>query len=84
MVAARSREARGHALLAQALKDARLAAQLTQVELAARLDRTQSYVTKVEANRQRLDVIELVCWARALNVPASHFVNIVEDARGLE
>lgn len=40
---------------------------VTQVELAKRLNKHQSYVSKIETLERRLDVIELVDWLEALN-----------------
>lgn len=56
----RSRSSPRYAQLAQLLVKAREAAGLTQVELAARLRRPQSFVSKVESGERRLDVIELL------------------------
>ena len=44
----------------------RKAAGITQVELAARLGRPQSFVSKVERGERRLDVIEFCQVAEAL------------------
>jgi transcriptional regulator with XRE-family HTH domain len=41
---------------------------LTQVEIAARLKKPQSYVSKYERGERRLDLIELIDLARAMNV----------------
>ena len=46
--------------LAQLLTEAREAAGLTQVQLALRLRRPQSFVSKVESGERRIDVIELL------------------------
>ena len=46
--------------------DARQAAGLTQVELARKLGRPQSFISKVEQGERRLDVIEFLEVARAL------------------
>jgi transcriptional regulator with XRE-family HTH domain len=48
------------------LRDLRLEAGLTQVEVAERLDEPQSFVSKYEAGERRLDVIELRHVAEAL------------------
>lgn len=56
----RSRSSPRHQRLGQLLAEARQAAGLTQVELAARLHRPQSYVSKYESGERRLDVIELM------------------------
>lgn len=44
----------------------RKAAGITQVELAARLDRPQSFVSKVERGERRVDVVEFCQIAEAL------------------
>lgn len=44
----------------------RKAAEITQVELAARLGKPQSFVSKVERGERRLDVIEFCQVAEAL------------------
>jgi len=41
---------------------------VTQVELARRLEKPQSYVSKIEILERRLDVIELMDWLVALNI----------------
>jgi transcriptional regulator with XRE-family HTH domain len=43
-------------------------AQVTQTELARRLLRPQSYVSKVEIGERRLDVVEWLQWLAALEV----------------
>ncbi|RZG43270.1 helix-turn-helix domain-containing protein [Acinetobacter wuhouensis] len=40
---------------------------VTQVELARRLNKPQSHVSKVEILERRLDVIELMDWVNVLN-----------------
>lgn len=51
--------------LRQTLRETRQQAGLTQDELAYRLDRGQSYVSKVERGEQYLDVLEFVLWCEA-------------------
>lgn len=48
---------------------ARKEAGLTQAELASRLGKLQSYVTKYEREERRIDVIEFIMIARALGLP---------------
>ncbi len=62
---------RFRALLIQARK----AAGLTQVELAARLNRPQSFVSKVERGERRLDVIEFLEVARVLRLDVMAFLH---------
>ena len=49
-----------YATFEQALVDARLENALTQSQVAGRLGRPQSYVSKYESGERRLDVIELI------------------------
>ena len=51
-------------LLLERLKAARLAKGLTQHEVAKKLQKPQSFVSKVESGERRLDVIELKLLAR--------------------
>lgn len=51
-----------------ALRSARREAGLSQAELAAKLGKSQQFVSKFEAGERRLDVIEFLDVARALNV----------------
>lgn len=56
------------------LRAARERAGLTQAEVAKRLRRPQSFVSKCEAGERRLDVIELAAFARLYGRPLSSFV----------
>lgn len=49
-----------------------------QAELAERLGRHQSYVSKVEGLERRLDVIELYDWLVALDHPPPEFFRSIE------
>jgi len=62
------------------LVSARKEAGLTQEELARRVRRTQSWVSKVERGERRIDVIELreVCQALERSFPI--FVKALEDS----
>ena len=48
---------------------------LTQVELAARLRVTQSFISKVENGERSLRVYEQYAYARALGLPVGTFVD---------
>jgi len=52
--------------VAAVLKAARQEVGMTQVELATRLQRPQSYVSKVERRERRVDPVEFYDWERAL------------------
>jgi transcriptional regulator with XRE-family HTH domain len=48
---------------------------VTQVELARRLEKPQSYVSKVEILERRLDIIELCDWLKTLDIEITIFIN---------
>jgi transcriptional regulator with XRE-family HTH domain len=63
--------------LIQALVGARREAGLRQVDLADRLGKPQSFVSKMETGERRLDVIEFLVVARAIGVnPTNLFEGI--------
>lgn len=50
---------------------------ITQVELAKKLFKPQSYISKTELLERRLDVIELLDWLNALESDvATFFINL--------
>lgn len=59
---------RRYARFRVALIEARKATGLTQVELAEKLKRPQSFVSKYERGERRLDVVEFLDVARALKL----------------
>lgn len=71
---------RAHATLTAQLRRAREAAGLTQTEVAGRLGRPQSYVAKTESGERRLDVVEFVAFARALEADPAAMVREVDRA----
>ena len=60
------------------LRQARLDAGLTQSDLAARLDRPQSYVAKIENSERRIDVAEFLDIAQALDCDACAILRTVQ------
>lgn len=52
----------------QCLQQAREARELTQAQVASRLRKPQSYVSKYETGERRLDVIEFLEVCKALNI----------------
>ncbi|WP_439852522.1 helix-turn-helix domain-containing protein [Pseudomonas syringae] len=69
--------ARYQALL-DLLLEARNAAGMTQKELAAKLGRPQSFVSKTENAERRLDVIEFMDVCRGLGADAYALLNKLE------
>ena len=53
-------------LFEQALIETRLESNLTQEEVALRLNKPQSFVSKYESGERRLDIIELIDVCKAL------------------
>ena len=51
------------------LRDQRGVRRVTQQELAERLGKPQSFVSKIERGDRRLDVVEFVRVAKALGIP---------------
>lgn len=56
------------------LRQARLAAGLTQVEASLALGRPQSFVSKCESGERRVDVVELEEFARIYGKPVTFFL----------
>jgi transcriptional regulator with XRE-family HTH domain len=73
-----------YAALLALLRATRRAAKVTQVELAQRINETQSQVSKLERGEVRLDLIELRTILRALGSSLPAFVTKLEKqlARG--
>lgn len=64
---------RHHALCA-ALAERRLAAGLTQLEVAKRLGRYQSYIAHVESGQRRIDVVEFLALAEAIGFNPTNLI----------
>ena len=56
------------------LVNARKAAGMTQIDLALKLGRKQSYVSKFERGERRLDIVEFLEVAEALGIDVLRFV----------
>lgn len=61
-------------LLLSRLLQARLDAGLTQMEVAQKLGKPQSFVSRSETGVRRLDVIELKAFAEIYDLPIVHFL----------
>ena len=64
----------------QLLRQAREAAGLTQVEVAARLDEPQSWVSRIESGETRMHVVELRAYCAAIGLSAVTFIERLEQA----
>lgn len=67
----------GFQALVAALVSARKAAGLSQRDLAAKLDCLPATTANIETGQRRVDVIELVALARALNISAADLFAVV-------
>jgi transcriptional regulator with XRE-family HTH domain len=56
------------------LRQARLEAGLTQIEVADALQKPQSFVSKCETGERRVDVVELQVLADLYGVPLTYFM----------
>lgn len=66
-------------LLLELLKDVRERANVSQVELAERLEQSQSFVSKCERGERRLDVIQLRTICQELDTTLVQFVEELES-----
>ncbi|HQB12220.1 MAG TPA: helix-turn-helix transcriptional regulator [Candidatus Omnitrophota bacterium] len=55
------------------LKQARIEAGLTQVEVAGKLKKPQSYIAKCESGERRVDILELKQFAKLYKKPLVFF-----------
>ena len=60
------------------LVKARRAAELTQAELAGRLSKPQSFISKIERAERRIDVLEFCALARAIGVKPSDLIDAID------
>lgn len=72
-----------YAKFLQLLAEERTSAACSQAELAERLKKQQSYVSKIETGERRLDLIEFVDWANALDAdPVALLRRLLEQIGG--
>lgn len=69
-------------VLCQLLREKREEHDLTQVEIAERLDETQSYVSKCERGERRVDLVQLRQFCRAIGITLAEFVGEFERRVG--
>jgi transcriptional regulator with XRE-family HTH domain len=69
---------REYAVLLELLRETRLAAGVTQVELAERIGESQWHLSKMERGEVRLDLIQVRTICQALGTPLPAFVAELE------
>ena len=60
---------------------AREQAKLTQADVAARLSRPQSFVSKYETGERRLDVVEFVAVCHALGISPKRIIDALDEPK---
>ena len=63
-----------HSQLTKKLKNARLKAGLSQIEASKKIDRSQSYVSKIESGQLRIDIIQLKELAKVYKKDINYFI----------
>lgn len=71
-----------HEKLRRLLRELRLKSNLTQAQLALRLEVPQSFVSKYESGERRLDVLELRLVCNALGLSLLEFIRRLEKEAG--
>lgn len=74
----RSNHSDPYAALVNALVKARRSAGLRQIDVAERLGKPQSFVSKVEKRERHLGVIELIAMAHAIGVGPTELIAVPE------
>lgn len=74
MGSSKALQAKRYRVFLERLRRARSDAGLTQVELAERVGRPQTWVSKCELGERRVDFVELEDWAAACGRPIGFFV----------
>lgn len=70
-----------HQALVDLLKTLRKKSGMTQVQLADRLNRYQSFITAYERGQKRIDVVELIEIAEAVGFDPAEAVRLVQKVR---
>ena len=63
-----------HNAIVERLKKARFETGLGQVEVAKKLGKTQSYVSKIESGQRRFDVLQLKEFAKLYKKDINYFI----------
>ncbi|MDD5382076.1 MAG: helix-turn-helix transcriptional regulator [Candidatus Margulisbacteria bacterium] len=63
-----------HKRLINKLKKARVELGLDQIEVAEKLKKSQSYVSKIESGQRRLDIVQMNEFAKIYNKSIDYFI----------
>lgn len=61
------------------LREARVKAGQTQADVAMRLLKPQSFVSKVESGERRLDLVEYIRWAKAVGIDPTALISTLAE-----
>ena len=64
-----------HKYIVVRLKQARKDANLDQLEVAKRLGKTQSFVSKIESGQRRIDLVQIKEFAMLYKKPFEYFIS---------
>lgn len=67
-----------HRIVTELLREIRLEAGLTQIQLAESLEQSQSFVSKYERGDRRLDIVQLRTVCQAVGITLAEFVTRME------
>ena len=70
----KSIQTKEYAYFVDKLKQARLDAGMTQVQVAKKLRRPQSHISNIESGQQRVDVVELQRFAKLYGKDIQYFI----------
>lgn len=73
---------RSYRIAIERLVECRIAAGLTQRDVADRLRKPASYVAKIELGERRLDLVEFIALSRALEVEPAVLLGRIADELG--
>lgn len=63
-----------HKYVVEQLKKARVEVGLTQIEVAQKLGKTQSYISKIESGQRRIDIVQIKKFAELYKKDLSFFI----------
>ncbi len=63
-----------HKAIIEKLKKARRDAGLDQIDVAKKLNRTQSYISKIESGQRKVEVLQLKKFAKIYNKDINFFI----------
>lgn len=62
-------------MIIRRLKEARIEVGLSQQQVAEKLGKPQSYISKIESGERRLDVAEMKSFSKVYKKPVDYFLN---------